>query len=853
MKAITFDENLIEEIANKFNLRTPNREALEALVKRIESGEFNPLEPLVLDLATAVGKTYILASFIEYLRRQGFKHVMVVTPSTVVQDKTVQDLSQGSLRYIGGFDIAPTLITPNAMQALAKDQDMLTDHLTGSMVYVFNVQQLFPPKEGGKNEATGVEAGRRRVYRFQEETGVLADRLINRDDLVVIADESHLFGTTAKVFRESLTNLKPAVTVGLTASPDKNDDVIYRYPLWRAINDRYVKQPVLVYRANGYDTEERQLQDAVSLLRYKEESYAAFRNAFPDKPQTKPLLFVVCSDVNHATETTELLRNTHMPDTAAGPQVLQVDNKHDNDTTKAFLRNLDTPTSSIRAIVSVNKLREGWDTKRIAVMCTLRAMGSEVLTQQVMGRGLRLPFGAITDIDAIDQLDIISHRSFVNLLQNENVLREFGIEEDMPAPVILANPYTTSAGDGSGTGVIPTTGTVNTGFEGAGTGLAASTPGSGTASSEPASLPIPAPSTTPGVRGLTDDEPIAPPSPQVPVVVDINPEFANAFFLFPTSTMVETQKSFKLSEIEQAKVVAAALNVRDTDEHLERRKLVANAEERTITGEELDRLAVQSLQQTDAAVAKELTSRVLHTRGVAPTTANVAQLSRIIVPTFMKSAAHIRQWTEKSKESAVRLLTELISDEAKAAAKRNTSLDVEIVPTRLPVEQRYVLPMGTTVRPRLNLADGNTDFVRNQYYGTWKRGLFEYAKFDSFSAEYKLAHLFNFDARVKWWTRIYDGQGAQIAYTTRNFYVPDFVVCDADDTYWIIEGKADSQRHDETVQQKKKAAEQLIRELVEHEDYQDQRWGYVIAYESDIASASSLADLTASSFTVGGV
>ncbi|MCF1694548.1 hypothetical protein [Corynebacterium argentoratense] len=37
-------------------------------------------------------------------------------------------------------------------------------------------------------------------------------------------------------------------------------------------------------------------------------------------------------------------------------------------------------------IVSVNKLREGWDTKRIAVMCTLRTMGSEVLTQQVMGR-----------------------------------------------------------------------------------------------------------------------------------------------------------------------------------------------------------------------------------------------------------------------------------------------------------------------------------------------------------------------------------------------------------------------------------------------------------------------------------
>lgn len=79
-------------------------------------------------------------------------------------------------------------------------------------------------------------------------------------------------------------------------------------------------------------------------------------------------------------------------------------------------------------IVSVNKLREGWDTKRIAVMCTLRTMGSEVLTQQVMGRGLRLLFGALTKAPAIDELDILSHESFVKLLESENVLKQFGIE-----------------------------------------------------------------------------------------------------------------------------------------------------------------------------------------------------------------------------------------------------------------------------------------------------------------------------------------------------------------------------------------------------------------------------------------
>lgn len=79
--------------------------------------------------------------------------------------------------------------------------------------------------------------------------------------------------------------------------------------------------------------------------------------------------------------------------------------------------------------VSVNKLKEGWDVKNIAVVVTLRAMASEVLAQQTMGRGLRLPFGKYTDVWQIDQLDIISHQSFQELLAAKNVLEQFGPEE----------------------------------------------------------------------------------------------------------------------------------------------------------------------------------------------------------------------------------------------------------------------------------------------------------------------------------------------------------------------------------------------------------------------------------------
>ena len=140
-------------------------------------------------------------------------------------------------------------------------------------------------------------------------------------------------------------------------------------------------------------------------------------------------------------------------------------------------------------------------------------------------------------------------------------------------------------------------------------------------------------------------------------------------------------------------------------------------------------------------------------------------------------------------------------------------------------------------------------FIKKQYYGPWTKGLFDAASFDSFSAEYQLANLLNFDPDIVWWTRIYDGQGAHVAYTTRNNYVPDFVVLDNKGTYWIVEGKAEDQRNDEIVGKKREATERLLRSLIAHPKYQDQSWAYLIAFENDIRQADSFADLVA----MGGV
>ena len=849
---LSFDENLVAELTAKFDLRTPNAEALADLVKRIEEGNYDALEPLVLNLATGAGKTYVMAAFIEYLRRQGHPNVMVVTPTKVVQDKTVLDFTKGSHRYIGGFDVPPRLVTPGDVSNLRVD-NVASDLFVGkgvSTLYVFNVQQLFPPKDGGKNVATGDEAARRKTWKFQEDSGALAQRLIDTKDLVIVADESHLFGSTAKTFRKSLTSLKPAVTVGLTASPDKSDDVVYRYPLWRAIQDGYVKQPVLVYRESGYDSEDRQLQDALSLLTIKEEAYANYRAAHPNGKQTKPLLFVVCSGVPHATEVAERLRG---PGFVNDPlAVLQVDNEHNDNTTQSFLRYLDTDNSPVWVIVSVNKLREGWDTKRIAVMCTLRTMGSEVLTQQVMGRGLRLPFGALTKVPAIDELDILSHESFVKLLESENVLKQFGIEyavregddKEIITPPGTTNPPQVGSGSGHGTGV--------TGGSSADTGETGTTVQPGEDSRTPGNGPAtPAVDRTVGTRALTDEDDVAK-GVEIftPVVVHVNEKFAGTTFDFPSSTMTKTKKQFELVDIPNSVIVERADKVTDTDEYLARTKIGVADEGNKIELNNDDRSAVPSFKQTPSQVAAELIRRVMGSGAVAATTENTSQLKRRIVPAFME-ATKIEQWTEKAKESAARHLRELVVEESRKA-NAQTGTTVSIHPVTLPIDDSFVLDLDKKVLDLLDRQEksaGKAGFSTVEYYGTWKKGLFEAARFDSFTGEYRLAALLDLDPNVVWWKRIYAHEGARVAYTPHNSYVPDFVVFDKDGTHWIVEAKENRGRDDERVQAKRAAAERVVRQLVGMPEYEEQTWGYLIAYEDDIASSDSWADLVAGSVT----
>jgi type I site-specific restriction endonuclease len=109
--------------------------------------------------------------------------------------------------------------------------------------------------------------------------------------------------------------------------------------------------------------------------------------------------------------------------------ILQVDSSKITDDLAQELQNIDNPQNPTRIIIAVGMLKEGWDVKNVYVIVPLRAFKSATFIEQIIGRGLRLPFGEHTSKEALNTLEIIMHDNFQELLNVRKSLKNkfFGL------------------------------------------------------------------------------------------------------------------------------------------------------------------------------------------------------------------------------------------------------------------------------------------------------------------------------------------------------------------------------------------------------------------------------------------
>lgn len=796
--ALAYDETQVEEIAARFDLRDPNRRGLHALTKALDEAK-GPTPEVIGDLATGVGKTFLMAGLVDYFAANGVRHILVVTPGSVIQDKTLANFDPGSDKYVSGGTAPITVVTPENFQRVSTGTAFADPDVV--KLFVFNVHQLIRPSAKLQ----------RRTHALDENLGTaLYTYLQELDDLVLIADEHHVYRERAEAFSAAIRDLHPIALIGLTATPDDADrsKVVFQYTLGEAIADGHVKIPVVVYRKDGTKDERTQLADACQLLRAKEAAYSEYRKLNPDEPAVKPALFVVASTIEHATEVGQILAQEGFIGDAGA--VLEI-TAQSSDEALAALASVEAEDSPIRAIVSVNKLREGWDVKNIAVIVALRRLASQSLTEQILGRGLRLPFGKRTYVAMIDQVDLVAHDSYRQLLAQKDVLRQR-----------IQSPVSTAELDETG---------------------GATTPGPLVESNEPATTPTDSPpaeatdlgpvtwTTGDGDDGdegqgallfIETETRVAAPTPAVASRVKDAPQVQ-----FPLRKAVLTYAQFTLSDVSDGDARAAGARfIKEVPTFLHRDALEASREgadvKIKVAPQELTE-AQQTLAGLDT-VREELAHAIFRHPGVAQTKSEKAAAKRLVgaflTGAGVTDATQTAEWGQNRRLQATAGITELVN---LAYADRARIQEFSLVAVTLPVEP---------VLLDANALDAYSDsFAPHVQIGGWKRSIMPTANFDAKSTEFAIAQILDRDPAIQWWLRL-DSAGPAYIPTATGRYFPDFVALDTDGTWWVIEGKADARVKDEDVQTKKKAAEAWARYVRDNGDFGT--WRYMFAAESHV-------------------
>jgi type III restriction enzyme len=213
----------------------------------------------------------------------------------------------------------------------------------------------------------------------------LVDALRMRHPFVIV-DEAHNQGTPLAF--ETLARFEPSAILELTATPDRSrqpSNVLFSVGASALQAADMIKMPLeLVRRDNWQDA----VRDAIACLNKLQARVDAERAATGDYMRPVMLLQAERKDPDHETLVPEkvkqsLIEDFHIPadeiaiatgatDEIAGEEIL-------------------AEKCRKRFIITIDKLREGWDCPFAYVLCSFRNTNSSTAAEQILGRILRMP------------------------------------------------------------------------------------------------------------------------------------------------------------------------------------------------------------------------------------------------------------------------------------------------------------------------------------------------------------------------------------------------------------------------------------------------------------------------------
>lgn len=328
-----------------------------------------------LDLATGAGKSFVLYGIAAILLAEGaVDRVLVLCPSNTIEagllSKFKELATSADLR--DALPAGAHIATPRVINA--------SETIVDGALCVENYHAILEHVNSSIRDSLKGKGARVAVL---------------NDEAHHVANEN---GTEAGKWKEFLQSGDYGFRYVLGVSGtcyvgnDYFSDVVYRYSLRQAIEERWVKKVEYVAEMPATQGQE----DRWQLIWQRHEDWKKKLKS----RNIRPLTIVVTQKIVASKQVAEELIDwiaawESIKPEEARAKVLVVTSSKEHQPNVAMLNSVDSSVSKVEWIVSVSMLSEGWDVKNVfqIVPHEERAFNSKLLVAQVLGRGLRRPEG----------------------------------------------------------------------------------------------------------------------------------------------------------------------------------------------------------------------------------------------------------------------------------------------------------------------------------------------------------------------------------------------------------------------------------------------------------------------------
>lgn len=329
-----------------------------------------------IDLATGTGKSYVMYGIAQIMLGLGLvDRVLVLCPSLTIEDglldkfktlsadaallKSIPENSTIKNPAIKTADVTikeGDICIENIHAVYERTGSSIKDSFTGNgartLVLNDEAHHIFNPVDGRDSESKNIKKWKEFLlsdeYDFQYSMG---------------------FTGTAYVKNEYF------------------NDVIYRYSLRQAVDDKMIK--MVDYVSKNEDADED--------VKFQE-IYDNHQQNINTYRKVKPITILITKDIKKAKQLhswliEKLAEKESLPVETCENKVLIVTSANEHKANARKLKEVDNKDNEVEWIVSVSMLTEGWDVKNVFQIVPMedRAFNSKLLIAQVLGRGLRVP------------------------------------------------------------------------------------------------------------------------------------------------------------------------------------------------------------------------------------------------------------------------------------------------------------------------------------------------------------------------------------------------------------------------------------------------------------------------------